>query len=367
MLYVFFFIVFLSLAFLDILKLEFKVRNLFYFIFVSIVIFLSTIRWETGADWESYYYLFGDAEEYWKGKYVEANQIEFGYVWLNYIVSHISPHYTVMLLVNALLAIGIKSYFIRKEPGMLLLVFFFYYCYYIADIASVRQFVASSFVLMSSYYIGRKNKIAYLLSILLACSIHYSAIIFVLAYWLYWCKTTPKILYIILVLSFLLGFFNIAGHILEVVLGLIPGGSFIQSKLMGYQDDGLESASGNPYLFFALGAAKRLIVMPFFIWRLNYIAKVDFERYRGYLNLVIFGNIVYFVFILSIPVMQRLSVYFSFFEIFIWGFFILSFKDRSLQIMVFVIASLYGAMRLYLQINSYYDEYVPFKTIFSEI
>ncbi|MNL05294.1 hypothetical protein D3C87_1258810 [compost metagenome] len=309
--------------------------------------------------------MFSDAEEYWKGKYSESNQIEFGYVWLNYIINNINTHYTAMLLVNALLAIGIKSYFIRKETKMLFIVFFFYYCYYIADIASVRQFVALSFVIVASYYIGRKNKVASFIAIITACSIHYSAIIFVLAYWLYWLETTPKILYFILGFSFILGFFNIAGHILELVLGLIPGGSFIQSKLMGYQEEGLESASGNPYLFFVLGAAKRLVIMPFFIWRMHYISKIDFVRYRGYLNLVIFGNIVYFVFILSIPVMQRLSVYFSFFEVFIWGFFILSFKDRSLQIMVFIIAALYAAMRLYLQINVYYDEYIPFKTIFS--
>lgn len=367
MLYILLFIVFVGLASLDILRLEFKVRNLIFFISVFIVIVLSTIRWETGADWESYYYLFIDAEDYWKGKYAASNQIEFGYVWLNYLVNSISPHYTSMLLINALLAIGIKSYFIKKEKSIFLIVLFFYYCYYIADIAAVRQFLALSFILMSSFYIGQKNKPAYLLSILLACSIHYSAIIFVLAYWLFWYQTTPKFLYIVLLLSFLLGFFNIAGYILNVVLGLIPGGSFIQSKLMGYQEEGLESASGNPYLFFALGAAKRLIVMPFFIWRMSYISKTDFDKYRGYLNLVIFGNIVYFIFILSIPVMQRLSVYFSFFEIFIWGFFILSFKDRPLQIMVFVIAALYSGMRLYLQINSYYDYYMPFKTIFSEI
>lgn len=365
MLYILFFILFLGLAFLDILRLEYKVRDLFYFFSVTLVILFSAMRWETGADWESYHSLFSDAEDYWKGKYVESNQIEFGYVWLNYIINSITPNYSYMLLVNALLAIGIKAYFIRKERKILLIVFLFYYCYYIADIASVRQFVASSFVLMSSYYIGKKNKVAYVLSISLACTIHYSAIIFVLAYWLYWLKTTPRLLYTILGLSFILGFCNIAGYLLEAVLGLIPGGSFLQSKISGYQEGGLETASGNPYLFFALGAAKRLIVMPFFIWRMSYIPKIDFQRYRGYLNLVIFGNIVYFIFILSIPVMQRLSIYFSFFEVFIWGFFILSFKDRYLQITVFVIASLYAAMRLYLQINVYYDEYVPFKTIFS--
>lgn len=110
---------------LDIFKLEHKVKDLLYFLSVSAVIICSAIRWETGADWESYYYLFSDAEEYWKGKYSESNQIEFGYVWLNYIINNINTHYTAMLLVNALLAIGIKSYFIRKETKMLFIVFFF--------------------------------------------------------------------------------------------------------------------------------------------------------------------------------------------------------------------------------------------------
>lgn len=367
MLYVYFFILFFGFAFFDVLKLELSLRNLFFILSASTVILFSTIRWDTGADWESYYFLFTDAEDYWKGKYVEVNRIEFGYVWLNYIVSILSSNYTYMLLVNALLAIGIKAYFIRKETSIFLIAFFFYYSYYIADIAAVRQFVAMSFILMSSFYIQRKSKIGYFIAILLACSIHYSAIIFLLGYWIFWLKTSPKYLYIILGISFVIGFFNVTGYILDVVLSLIPGGSFIQGKLQGYQEEGLETASGNPYVFFALGAAKRLIIMPFFIWRMDYIATVDFNRYRGYVNLIIFGNLIYFLFILSIPVMQRLSIYFSFFEIFVWGYFILSFKDRPLQITVFIIASLYAGLRLYLQINAYFDAYVPFKTIFSNL
>lgn len=367
MIYIIFFCLFLILAFLEISKLEWRIRTILFFFFTGLLILISTIRWETGADWQSYLELFTDAESYWKGKYEEINRIEFGYVWLNYMVNSLTSNYTYMLLVNALLAIGIKAYFIRKETSIMLIAFFFYYCYYIADIAAVRQFIALSFILMSSFYIQRRSKIGYLIATLLACSIHYSAAIFLMAYWLFWLKTSPKYLYIALAVSFGVGFFNITGYIIDVVLNLVPGGAFIQGKLQGYQEEGLETASGNPYLFFALGAAKRLIIMPFFIWRMEYISKEEFDRYRGYLNLVIFGNLIYFIFILSIPVMQRLSVYFSFFEIFVWGYFILSFKDRPLQIAVLAIASLYAAFRLYLQINAYFDDYVPFKTIFSNL
>ncbi len=367
MLYIIFFCFFICLAFLDILKLERSIRTILYIFFTAVLIIVSTIRWDTGADWQSYLELFTDAEAYWKGKYVEVNRIEFGYVWLNYIVNLLTPQYTYMLLVNALLAIGIKAYLIRKETNIMFIAFFFYYCYYIADIAAVRQFVALSFIVLSTYYIQKKSKIGFLIGILLAFSIHYSAVIFLFAYWLFWRPTSPKYLYLILGLSFLIGFFNITGYIIDAVLSLIPGGGFIQGKLQGYQEEGLETASGNPYLFFALGAAKRLLIMPFFIWRMKYIPKSDFERYRGYLNLVIFGNLIYFIFILSIPVMQRLSIYFSFFEIFLWGYFILSFKDRSLQMVILFIASLYAAFRLYLQINAYYDYYVPFQTIFDAL
>lgn len=367
MLYVYLYILFLLFAFLDVLKLELSLRNLFFLFSTCTVILFSAIRWETGADWESYYYLFNDAEDYWKGKYVEVNRIEFGYVWLNYIVNSLSSNYTYMLLVNALLAIGIKAYYIRKETSIFLIAFFFYYSYYIADIAAVRQFLAMSFILMSSFYIQKRSKTGYLIAIFLAFTIHYSALIFLLGYWLFWLKTSPKHLYILLGIFFLFGFFNITGYILDLAFSVVPGGSFVQGKLQAYQEDGLETASGNPYVFFALGAAKRLLIMPFFIWRMSYIEKVDFDRYRGYLNLVIFGNLIYFLFILSIPAMQRLSIYFSFFEIFLWGYFILSFKDRPLQILVLIVASIYAGLRLYLQINAYFDSYVPFKTIFSSL
>lgn len=364
MIYLVLYFVFLGASFLDVFNVKYDEKRFVCFSLCLLLICIGSLRWQTGTDWDSYWFFFTDIEEYVFGKYESINKIETGYTYLNYFVHSISENYSLMLFVNVLIAVGLKGYFMSQYKSVALIALFFFYCYYIGDITVVRQFVALGIILLSVTYIEDRKFFPAFAIILLATSIHFSAIIFILAYWVFHIKGSRMSYSVVLILSFIIGFLNLPGLFFEKILSIIPSGGFVLSKLSSYSEEGIESTSGNVYLAFIIGAAKRLVVIPLFIWRLPYVSKQILASYRGFLNLVYLGNIIYFVFILSIPIMQRFSVYFYFFECLLWGLFIMSFKDVYMRVMLMGFAALYGGLRLYLVIHQYFEEYIPYKTVF---
>ncbi|MNE11708.1 hypothetical protein D3C80_1044760 [compost metagenome] len=256
-----------------------------------------------------------------------------------------------------------KARVIFENKEILLISLLLYYSYYLADIASIRQFTAVSITTFSTVFIRRKKPIIFVLLVLLACSLHISCIVFLLAYWLYNIRIDAKILYLMLCGALILGIINIANIAINTMIAVFGNGATIAIKLLNYQEQGLESGISNPYISFAVGILKRSIVLPLFIWGINNV-RIEFkDRYVGYLNLLVFGNIIYFLFALSIPVIQRLAVPFLFFEILLWGFFITSIKSFNVRVLAYVLLVLFAAFRLYAFIIPYKDEYFPFQTI----
>lgn len=361
MLYIALFLLLYSLAIIDLTTLKSSKASI-YLIVVCILIIVSGIRWQTGTDWDSYSDFFQDIENYFNGTYI--NSIEIGYTYINYWVFQLFPNnYTALLFVNALLAIGIKAGFLRfnfKEGAFISLLF--YFCYYIADITAVRQFVAISLCCLSVYFIQRNFFFIFLLFVLLASTIHISCVVFLLAFPIYHKRFSNKSLYSFLIISFLLGFFNLIDLFISKLSDYGPDLVFILNKLDRHSQN--EEITNNTYLSYSLGTLKRAIVLPLFIWRKNYISQLYLKKYNGFLNLVIFGNLLYFTTYLSMPIFQRLTLPYLFFETLLWGFFVLSFKTFRYRLIVLLFATIYGALRLYLQINVYYEEFIPYKTIF---
>ncbi|MNG76595.1 hypothetical protein D3C87_910940 [compost metagenome] len=335
-------------------------------IFIGLVLFLislSSMRWEVGPDWESYFSFYQDIEAYTSGNLMKANFMEKGYTLMNIWFSNMGFSYSGFLFVLAVITIGLKARVIFENKEILLISLLLYYSYYLADIASIRQFTAVSITTFSTVFIRRKKPIIFVLLVLLACSLHISCIVFLLAYWLYNIRIDAKILYLMLCGALILGIINIANIAINTMIAVFGNGATIAIKLLNYQEQGLESGISNPYISFAVGILKRSIVLPLFIWGINNV-RIEFkDRYVGYLNLLVFGNIIYFLFALSIPVIQRLAVPFLFFEILLWGFFITSIKSFNVRVLAYVLLVLFAAFRLYAFIIPYKDEYFPFQTI----
>ncbi len=86
------------------------------------------------------------------------------------------------------------------------------------------------------------------------------------------------------------------------------------------------------------------------------------EVYRGYLNLLIAGNVIYFLFILSFPDVTRLSLAYLYYEIFLIGLMISSIHRLQFKVLAFSLLLVFGGFRLYSFMAPYLDYYLPFKT-----
>lgn len=364
MIYIAIFFVLGILASLDLIEGTALIKKLFFGIVIVFLILLSSIRWETGPDWDSYFFFYRDIDLYTKGFLMTSNFMEPGYTKLNVWVNALGFSYTGLLAVIAIITVGFKARVIYFHKEILMITLFLYYCYYLADIASVRQFTALSITLFSSIYIVKRKPIIFCALVLLACTIHITSILFLLAYWIYHRKHSATVLYSVLLVSLFLGVVNISDRAINTLVSLVGEEANIAVKLLRYQEEGLDSTI-NPYFNFLVGVVKRIVVLPLFIWAVKIIDERYKARYIGYLNLLVFGNIIYFLFALSIPVIQRLSVPFLIFEIFIWGYLLISIKEVNLRFFTYLLILLFGALRLYLFLAPYMELYLPFKTIFN--
>ncbi|MGV8878721.1 MAG: EpsG family protein [Sphingobacteriaceae bacterium] len=363
MIYIVIFLILATLSLLDLIEDKGILKSVLFWCISASLIFISSIRWETGPDWNSYLSFYRDIELYTKGSLVSANFMEPGYTKMNLWMKSLGFNYSGFLCMIAILTIGLKARVISAHREVLMTALFLYYCYYLADIVSVRQFTALSITLFSSLFIIKRKPVYFFLFVVCACTIHITSVLFIFAYWIYNRRFSPLFLYSALLITLILGIINIADFAIDVLVKTIGENANLAIKLLKYQDQGIESTS-NPYVSFIIGVTKRIIVLPLFIGAVKIIDDRYRERYIGYLNLLVFGNAIYFLFALTIPVIQRLSVPFLIFEIFIWAYLLISIKDVRLRFLFFFFILLFGAMRLYLFLAPYKDLYIPFQTIF---
>lgn len=363
MIYCILFVLLASFAVLDLVKDADWPKTWVFGVSVVSLVFISGIRWDTGPDWQSYFDFYRDIVLYAKGPWRAANFMEPGYTSLNLLIHGLGFSYTGFLIVLAVITIGLKAGVFYRHRDIMVICLFLYFCYYLGDIASVRQFTAVSITLLATMFIINRKPLWFVLLVLVACSIHISSILFLGAYWIYYRPHSRTLLFLVLILAFILGITHVADYAVSLGAKLLSGSSDVAAKLMTYQKQGVESTP-NYYFSFLLGTLKRIIVLPLFILAINFIKEKYKSRYTGYLNLLVFGNAVYFLFALSIPVIQRLSVPFLIFEIFLWGYLLVSISDIKLRYASYLLVVLFGAFRLYSFISPYKEFYIPFKTIF---
>ena len=153
------------------------------FAFCVLFTVLGSVRWNTGTDWDAYYYGFLSADSL---DYVLYSPYAFekGFGLLNFIILNYFNSYTVFLLVFTFITVFLKYKVITHKIFLNYALFslFAYYCIFIGDIVATRQSMAVSITLFSTLFIIRKKLVWFILTVILASSIHRSAIVFIVAY-----------------------------------------------------------------------------------------------------------------------------------------------------------------------------------------
>lgn len=128
----------------------------------------------------------------------KANEysIGIGYATLNYIVSRFSNNMHVFLFVYQLLQMIILYYAIKPFEDKISIAFAFfvyYFAYYNISLNILRQILSMMIVLFSYRYIVEKKPIKFILIVLLAYSVHSTAIISLVLYPISWAINNPEL------------------------------------------------------------------------------------------------------------------------------------------------------------------------------
>lgn len=357
-------------AFLDKILTR-KVKLLIIFLFCNYFVFLGGFRWLTGTDWYSYYYAFINADTYY-GAVQAPHTMEWGYGMLNYIVNVLGGSYTVFLLIFTFLKIYLKykvfisRYFFKYA----LLSFFLFYCYEVGAIYGTRQTLAVSILFLSIIPIIRKKLFIFLVLLIIAVLIHRTAIVFIFSYWLFHYKSTQKQLLLIFINSILLYlvFLNVDPSFLTK-LPLMSNLIAYQQKIEAYSQlkqisyGKIDSTISNLF-----GILKKMTVLLPLLFSVNYLKKRlpedEFKIYRGLLNLIVYGSILYFVFGAMASDFKKMNSYFEIFEVLAIPILLYNIRNKKMFLLYGMFFIIIAFSKLYATVTAFEDLLDPFYFIF---
>lgn len=111
-----------------------------------------------------------------------------GYIVYNYLLGFLGDNYQILLLITACIAFICAALLIAKNSAAPLLSAVIYCCSaaFIAPFSALRQCIAVSITFLAFEQIKKKHKLGFVLLVALAFSFHKSAIIYLIAYPIFW-------------------------------------------------------------------------------------------------------------------------------------------------------------------------------------
>lgn len=342
-----------------------RFKKVVIFIVCITFVCLGGFRWNTGTDWDPYYYGFLSLNSY--QDVISKYSFEWGFSMLNFIVRFLGGGYTFFLLIFTLLKVSLKYHFIvrREFIGYGLLSIFFYYCYFFGDIVTTRQSLAISLTFFSTIFIARKQLLYFLICVILASTIHKTAVFFIVSYYFYHKDFSRNTLIYTFCISLFLGLvlfnYNLTSFLSN--LPIINSFSSFQEKIESYSKLGqVTYGEIDSTTTIILGYLKKVfVVLPILIC---YSLFKDNRVMRGMINLIVLGGVMYFVLGSLSSEFKRINGYFEIYEILIIPYFANNIKTKKLRLVIIQLYSLYGLYRLYTAFVMYSDLYDPFYTIF---
>lgn len=359
------------ISFLEITNLKRNNRILLLVIFSMILIFVSGIRWKTGTDWGLYYNFFQDNNTLndFIGNASDPQGIELGYGIINLIIKNIFIEYNIFLILIAFFIISIKLRWMLKYTMFPATAVFINFSTYFGDVFFIRQILAIAITIIAFDFIIKKEKYKYLFIVLIASTIHTSALFFIPAYWVYHSKVSIRLIVLFLIVSILLDITKINIYILNIFLENFSSdmGKIFQKihayYLLGQSGENFGQAVDNSLRMF-LALVRRLFFIPIYIYTLKTLSLKNLY-YRGCFNLVIFGHVVFFIMsMISIDFAGRLSMYYYIYEILLISTLLAWKNSIKYRLSILFLIMLYCLMKYGYLIYSLNEYYLPYNTIF---
>ncbi|MBD5331387.1 MAG: EpsG family protein [Bacteroides sp.] len=324
-----------------------------YTLFISVIFFLSAIRWETGTDWPTYYHYF---QGYTRN--MEEDYMEPLFNLMNRINS--SFDYQVQITEIAALSIFPIAWRYEKMSPYPLLTLYIWFSLIFAHLFPVRQTIAISIIVFSWKYIEQKCFKKYLVGVCLSICFHYSAIIALPLYFVWYRNIKIRWFIIIMITSTLCGL--LLEYTVKNLLYMI-GGDFFNEKLTIYMENSENSfgAQYTPRQALVRGIINRSLFLIIPLLVLNKKRELN-TRLNALFNLGLYS---YVLFVLVTPLsiaLGRLTVFSDMFQALLIPYiFTLKMKNSS-RIILLLIIGVYFLYRFTGVVNNYHDLYIPYKS-----
>lgn len=236
------------------------------------------LRWEIGTDWSSYYDAFVSGENEHMG---------IGYSIFNSAIRFLTKSYTVFLIIFASITYIVFGKLFYKYSDNPIASFCLYYCSMLGLLGCNRQILACVVCMFSIRFIVSRKLIPFILCVFIAASMHFTAILFIGAYFVYNLRYSQTAAFCIITIAFLSGIFKLADSIpyLEYVK-LIDYNETFSYSIDYYSGSFLGQVS-------MFGSLRRILYVVLAIIVKN---RIDDKRYDFFLMLYIIGVSIYLFF-----------------------------------------------------------------------
>lgn len=176
-------------------------------------IILSSVRYYVGTDYKTYSDIFYSIRA---GQ--ELKDMDIGFVVLCRLISNLGGDYRILLTVTSCIFIGLCFYYIFYDsPYPYLSIYLLFSMQFLFEsFNGIRQMCGAAILLFSLKFVKQKKLIPFIISVLVAYSIHSTCIIFLPVYWFDKFKFKP--IYIFIISIFVLIFRNNISAIINTVM-----------------------------------------------------------------------------------------------------------------------------------------------------
>lgn len=340
-------------------RLTINTKRLILIIVYLILVLQVGLRWQTGTDWNPYLLHFKTFSFFAVPNHPSNNLFEFGYILLVWIVKLITNQYSIFLLIHAIIYyLLIFKSFQRYSPYFYSSLMLFY-SLSIGIMGSNRQLIALAICLYALRYIIEKKTINFFLLIFLAINFHFTAILFIIYYFINReIKLVPLIS--IIVVAFIIGKYQLPVLTFSYVGNLIGG--IAAQKAVIYLSGAKDALS--EFKLSIIGLFKRLIFLSIFYYNRKRISE-ELSYYNIMLNGYIVGIVFYFLFATSLLIMvSRGSIFFNVMEPLLISSQLCLFKRKGNRVIIIAVLLVFSLLFFFQSITGYPELFLPYKGIF---
>lgn len=338
--YLFIFLLLLFFAFLEISNISVRKLKILRIVIAFVFVFVAGLRYETGVDWLAYQSYFDEIipldEAFNFNSFGNIFlTLDVGYSLLNSIIKmfggNIQIVFFIVSLISTLLLIKNLKYYSNHVLTSLLIYYPFFF--FVFDMSGLRQGLAIQIVLFSIKYITERKFYKFLFYILLATSIHWTAIILLPLYIFANKRISLRYTIFILLVSVVVFTFKIKwmGAILGDLVGQLNAFTMLSDKVTAYTTNEVFSQERG-WDMFSVYNFVRITLILFILHIFKDKISDSIPSFTIFYNFILFELICMFCLFEFFEISERLRFYFTIAEVILLSNIIFVFRNHIIRI-----------------------------------